>query len=91
MGTAVRCVNTSPGNATTRGLDTVSSGGSPTDEESPHTRIDVSSKRPRPGCVIKPTGENDHIVDESVVSDDMSDMGEECDLRTAAMHDVSLS
>ena len=92
VGTAVRCVNTSPGNATTRGLDTVSSGGSPT-EESLHTSIDVSSKRPRPGCVITPTGEKDHDVDEddSVVSDDMSDMGEECDLCAAAMFDVSIS
>ena len=77
---------------TTRGLHTVSSGGSPI-EESPHTIIDVSSKRPRPGCVITPTGEKDHVVDEdgSVVSDDMLDMGEECDLRAATMPDVSLS
>ena len=87
MGTAVRCVHTSPGNATTRGLNTVSSGGSPT-EESPHTSIDVSSKSPRPGCVITPTGEKDHVEDEhdSVVSDDMSVMGEECDLRAATMN-----
>ena len=92
MGTSVRCVNTSLGNATTRGLDTVSSGGSPT-EESPHKSIDVSSKSPRPGCVITPTGEKDHIVDEddSVVSDYMSDIGEECGLRAATMPDVSLS
>ena len=89
MGTAVRRVNTLPGNATTRGLDTVSSGGSPT-VESPHTSIDVSSKSPMPGCLITPTGEKDHVVDEddSVVSDDMSDMGEECDLRAAEMPDV---
>ena len=76
MGKAVRCVKSSPESATTRGLDTVSSGGSPT-EESPHTSIDVSSKSQRPGCVITSTGENDHIVDEdgSVVSDELSDMG----------------
>ena len=57
----------------------VSSGGTPT-VESPHTSIDVSSKGPRPGCVITPTGEEDHIVDEddAVVSNYMSDMGEEC-------------
>ena len=75
----------------TLGLDTVSSGGNPT-EESPHTSIDIGSKGPRPGCVITPTGEKDHVVDEddSVVSDDMSDMGEECDLRPATMPDVSL-
>ena len=92
MGKAVRCVNTSQGNATTRGLVTVSSGGSP-NEESPHTSIDVSSKSPRPGFLITPIGENGHIVDEddSVVSDDMSDVGEECDLRAATMPDVSLS
>ena len=72
------------------GVDTVSSGGSPT-EESPHTSIDVSSKSTRLGCMITPTGEKDHIVDEddSVVSDDMSDMGEECDLCAATMPDVS--
>ena len=29
--------------------------------------------------------------DDSIVSDDMSDMGEECDLRAAAMPDVSHS
>ena len=90
MGKAVRCVNTSPGNATTRGLDMVSSGGSPT-EESPHASIDdVSSKCPRPGDVITPTGEKDHIVgeDDSIVPDDM---GEECDLRAGTMPDVSLS
>ena len=42
--------------------------------------------------MITPTGEKDHVVDEddSVVSDDMSDMGEECDLRPATMPDVSL-
>ena len=92
MGTAVRRVNTLPGNATTRGLDTVSSGGSPT-EESPHTSIDVSSKSTRLGCVITPTGENDHIVDkdDSVVSDDLPDVGEECDLSAATMPDVPLS
>ena len=80
------------GNATTRGLDTVSSGGSPT-EESPHTSIDVSSKRPRPWCLITPTGEKDHVVDEHdfVVSDYMSDMEEECGLRAATLPDVSLS
>ena len=91
-GKAVRCVNTSPRNATTRGLDTVSSGGSPT-VKSPPTSIDVSSKRPRPGSVITPTGERDHMVDEddSVVSDDMPDMGEECDLHAATMPGVSLS
>ena len=91
-GKSVRCVNTSPGNATTRGVDTVSLGGSPT-EESPHTSIDVSSKSPKPGCVITPTGEEDQYGDEddSVVSDDMSDMGEECNLRVATMSDVSLS
>ena len=94
VGPAVRCVNTSSGNTTTRGLDTVSSGGSPTEESiTTHESIDVSSKSTRLGCVIAPTGENDHIVDEddAVVSDDMSDMGEECDLRAAAMPDVSLS
>ena len=92
VGKIVRCINTSPGNATTRGLDTVSSDGSPT-EESPHTSIDISSESPRPGCVITPTGEKDHIVDEddSVVSDGISDMGEECDLCAATMPDVSLS
>ena len=70
VGEALQSVNTSPGNATTRGLDTVRSGGSRTDE-SPHTSIDVSSKSPRPGCVITPTGEKDHVVDEddSVVLD----------------------
>ena len=43
--------------------------------------------------MITPTGENDHVEDEhdSVVSHDMSDMGEECDLRAATMPDVSLS
>ena len=43
--------------------------------------------------MVTPTGEKDHIVDEddSVVSDDMSDMGEECDLLAAGMPDVSLS
>ena len=92
MGNAVRCVNTSPENATTRGLNTVSSGGSPT-EESPHTSIDVSSYSPRQGCVMTPTGEKDLVVDEddSAVSDDMSDMGEECHLRVATTPDVSLS
>ena len=42
--------------------------------------------------MITPTGEQ-YIVDEddSVVSDDMSDMGEECHLRAATMPDVSLS
>ena len=93
MGKPVRCVNTSPGNATTRGIDdTVSLGGSPT-EESPHTSIDVSSKSPRPGCVITSTGKKDHVVDEhdSIVSDDLSDMRDECDLRAATMPDVSLS
>ena len=92
VGTAVRCVNTSQENATTRGLDTVSSSGSPT-EESPHTSIDVSSKPPRPGCVITPSGEKDHVVvdeDDSIVSDDMAGMGEECDLRTT-MSDVLIS
>ena len=79
MGKAVRCVNTSPGNATTRTVKTVSSGGR-TAEESPHTRASIS------------TGENDHDVDEddSVASDDMSDMGEEWDLLAAAMPAVSL-
>ena len=40
-----------------------------------------------------PAGENDHVVDEndSVVSNDMSDMGEECDLRVATLPDVPLS
>ena len=92
VGTAVRYVNISLGNVTTRGLDTVSSGGNPT-EESPHTSIYVSSKSPRPGCAIIPTGKNDTIVDEddSVVSNYVSDMGEACDLRAAAMPDVSLS
>ena len=92
VGKAVRCVKISPGNATTRGLDTISSGGSPT-EESPHKSIDVSPKRLRLGCVITPTGEKDNIVDEddSVVSDDMSDMGEECDLRAATMPDIAIS
>ena len=80
MGTSFLCV------------DMVNSCGSST-EESLRTSIDVSSKRPRPGCVMTPTGGNDHVVDEdySVVSDDMSDMGEECDLRAATMHDVSLT
>ena len=43
--------------------------------------------------MITRTGEKDHVVneDDSVVSDDMSDMGEECDLRTATIRDVSLS
>ena len=38
-------------------------------------------------------GEKSHEVDEddSVVSNDMSDMGEECDLRAATMPHVSLS
>ena len=38
-------------------------------------------------------GEKGHEVDEddSVVSNYMSDMGEECDLRAATMPDVSLS
>ena len=87
-----RCVNTSPGNATKRGLDTVSSGGSLT-EASPPTSIDVSFKILRPGFVITPTGEKDHDMDEddSVVSDDMSDMGEECDLCRATMPNVSMS
>ena len=49
--------------ATRRGLNTVSSGGIPT-IESPHTSIDVSSKRPRPGCVITSTGEKENVVDE---------------------------
>ena len=91
MGIEIRCVNTSQAIATTRGLDTVSSGGSRA-EESPHTSISVSSKRPRPGSVITSTSEKDHVVDEddSVVSDYMSDMGEECDLRAATVPDVSL-
>ena len=85
MGKAVRFVSTSPGNATTRGLDTT--------EESPHTSIDVSSKCPRPGCVITPTGEKDHDVDEDdpLCQNILSDMGEECNLRAATMPDVSLS
>ena len=43
--------------------------------------------------MITPTGEKDHVVDEddSAVSDYMSDMGEECDLRAAIIPDVSLS
>ena len=44
--------------------------------------------------MITPTGEKDHIIvdeDDSVVSDDLSDMGKECDLRAATMPDVSLS
>ena len=87
MGKAVRWfLNTSPGNVKTRGLNTVSSGGSPT-EESPHTNIDVSSKSPRPGCVIIHTGEEDHVVD----GDDTSNMREGCDLRAATMPGVSLS
>ena len=92
VGTSARYVNTSPGNTATRGLDTVSSGGSPT-EEPQYTSIDISSKRPRPECVIIPTGEKDHVVDEddSVVSDDMSDMGEKCDLRAATMPGISFS
>ena len=56
-------------------------------EESPHTSIDASSKSPRPACLISFTGEKDHDVG----SDDLSDMGEECDLRAATMPDVSLS
>lgn len=42
---------------------------------------------------MTPTGENDHLVDEddSVVSNDILDMGEECVLRAATMSDVSLS
>ena len=44
-------------------------------------------------CVIAPTGERDDKVDEdnSVVSDYMSDIGEEWDLHAATMLDVSLS
>ena len=86
MEKSVLCVNTSPGDKTTRGLDTVSSGGSPT-VESPHTSIDLSSKSPRPG-----PGEKRHIMDEddSFVTD-ISDIGQECDLRAATMPDVSLS
>ena len=43
--------------------------------------------------MITPTGEKDRSVDEddSVVSNYMPDMGEECDLRTAAVPGVSLS
>ena len=43
--------------------------------------------------MITPTGEKDHVVDEddSIVSDHMSDMGEECDLSAATMPDVPLS
>ena len=80
LGTAVRRVDTPPGDSTTKAVVR----GSPTD---------VNSKRPGPGCVIEPTGENVREVDEdeSVVSDDMSDMGEQCDLRAATMPDVSLS
>ena len=79
VGTAVRRVYISPGNATTRAVDS----GNPTD---------VSSKSPRPACVKTLTGENVHEVheDDSVVSDYMSDMGEECDLRAATIPDVSL-
>ena len=71
----VRCVNTSPLNTTTRAVDIVSLGGSPT-IDSPHKIVDISPKCPRSGCVIKPTREKDHVVDEdnSVGSDDMSDM-----------------
>ena len=84
VGDTLKWESSSPGNVTTRGLDTVSSGGSPT-EESPHTSIDVSAKSPRPGCVITPTGERDHTVDEddSVVSDNMLDIGEEGELCSA--------
>ena len=43
--------------------------------------------------MITPTGEKDHAVDEddSVASDILSDMGEECDLRAPTMPDISLS
>ena len=43
--------------------------------------------------MITSTSENDHVVDkdDSVVSDDMSNTAEECDLRAEAMPDVSLS
>ena len=42
--------------------------------------------------MITLTGEKDHVVDEddSVVSDNMSGMGEEYDLRAGTMPDVSL-
>ena len=80
FGTAVRRVDTSPGDSTTRAVDR----GSPTD---------VSSKSLSPGCVIEPTGEKVREVDENdfAVSDYMSVMGEVCDLRAATMPDVSLS
>ena len=43
--------------------------------------------------MITSTGKKDHVVDEhdSIVSDDLSDMRDECDLRAATMPDVSLS
>ena len=92
VGDTPKWESSSPGNATTRGFDTVISGRSPA-EELPHTIIDVSFKSPSPWCVITPTGENDRVVDEhdSIMSGYVSDMGEECDLRTTIMPDVSLS
>ena len=99
VGKAVCCANLPTGNATTRAVGTVSSGGSPTVESS-YTSIDISSNTQRPGYVITSTGkksarhpaqegadsqvrDTDVDKDYSVVSVHMPEMAEEYDLRAA--------